>query len=260
MLDSDGLTIGRLISNDVVLNHRAVSRTHAGVKEISGDFWLFNFSESNGTSLNGQLVGKTPLADGDVVQIGPYLLLINYVKQALAITVERQLEVQTAEGAVSLPVAPAGEEQTGATVMIKMPALPGSRTVTPFLTQRFRSRLCDVGLVTGLALESSGRLAREPEKRQKTPLLQAPGSNLQGPFNGGPRFRSEAVVAQSYFALGAVPRTRLFFPLASFCATRARTRPSSFLGPVSAPFSLRGIAGPPDEASCSIATASRRQC
>ena len=111
VLESDGLTLGRLISNDVVLNHRAVSRTHAGIKEINGEFWLFNFSESNGTSLNGQLVSKTPLADGDVVQIGPYLLLVHYLNQALAITVERQLEVQTVEGAMSLPVAPAGTGQ-----------------------------------------------------------------------------------------------------------------------------------------------------
>jgi len=42
-LDSDGLTIGRLISNDLVLNHRAVSRTHTGIKQVRGDFWLFNF-------------------------------------------------------------------------------------------------------------------------------------------------------------------------------------------------------------------------
>src|SRR5438876_9473027 len=67
MLESDGLTIGRLISNDLLLNHRAVSRTHAGIKEVGGDFWLFNFSASNGTSLNGELVDRTPLADGDVI-------------------------------------------------------------------------------------------------------------------------------------------------------------------------------------------------
>ena len=41
VLESEGLTIGRLVSNDLVLNHRAVSRTHAGIKEIKGEFWLF---------------------------------------------------------------------------------------------------------------------------------------------------------------------------------------------------------------------------
>src|SRR5215510_12493880 len=129
VLQSDGLTIGRLISNDLVLNHRAVSRTHAGIKEISGEFWLFNFSESNGTSLNGQLVNKTPLADGDVIQIGPYLLQVNYLAQALAITVERQLQVQTADGSIVLPTAPAGagEEDASATIVIKAAVIPGDR-------------------------------------------------------------------------------------------------------------------------------------
>src|ERR1700704_4410116 len=148
MLESDGLTIGRLISNDVVLNHRAVSRTHAGIKEVSGDFWLFNFSKSNGTSLNGELVDRTPLADADVIQIGPYLLRVNYLQQALTITVERQVQVQTVEGSVVLPTAPAGgvHEDAGATIIIKSPFVPGARTVTPGGTERFQG----TGLLTGV--------------------------------------------------------------------------------------------------------------
>src|SRR5262249_24455319 len=131
VLESDGLTIGRLISNDLVLNHRAVSRTHAGIKEISGEFWLFNFSESNGTSLNGELVNKTPVDDGEVIQIGPYLLQVRYLQSVLQIVVKRQLQVQTIEGAIALPVAPAGgENYAGATVLIKRPALPGTQSLT----------------------------------------------------------------------------------------------------------------------------------
>jgi predicted component of type VI protein secretion system len=85
VLESEGLTIGRLVSNDLVLNHRAVSRTHAGIKEIRGEFWLFNLSQSNGTVLNGELVEKTALADGDVFRIGPFLIQVNYVQNALAL-------------------------------------------------------------------------------------------------------------------------------------------------------------------------------
>ena len=62
LLESEGLTIGRLVSNDLVLNNRMVSRTHAGIKEIGKEFWLFNLSTSNGTNLNGELVEQTPLA------------------------------------------------------------------------------------------------------------------------------------------------------------------------------------------------------
>ncbi|HSO76857.1 MAG TPA: FHA domain-containing protein, partial [Blastocatellia bacterium] len=72
VVESEGLTIGRLISNDLSLNHRTVSRTHAGIKEFNGEYWIFNLSSSNGTVLNGELVDRTPLADGDVLQIGHY--------------------------------------------------------------------------------------------------------------------------------------------------------------------------------------------
>src|SRR3982751_2667105 len=78
VLESEGLTIGRLVSNDLVLNHRAVSRTHAGIKELNGEYWLFNLSQSNGTVLNGELVDRTALADADVFQIGPFLIQANY--------------------------------------------------------------------------------------------------------------------------------------------------------------------------------------
>ena len=72
VIESEGLTVGRLIGNDLALNHPTVSRTHAGIKEIEGDYWIFNLSEANGTLLNGEQIEKTPLADGDLIQIGPF--------------------------------------------------------------------------------------------------------------------------------------------------------------------------------------------
>ena len=73
VIESEGLTIGRLVSNDLVLNHRAVSRTHAGIKEIRGEFWLFNLSQSNGTVLNGELVEKTALRNTELAAVERHL-------------------------------------------------------------------------------------------------------------------------------------------------------------------------------------------
>jgi thioredoxin reductase (NADPH) len=256
VLESDGLTIGRLISNDVVLNHRAVSRTHAGIKEIKGEFWLFNFSQSNGTSLNGQLVAKTPLADGDVVQIGPYLLLVHYLNQALAITVERQLEVQTVEGAMSLPVAPAGEEETGATVMIKMPALPGSRTVTPGGTQRLQG----AGLLSGglggqeLALEIfwNNRKREAGKIAEKTRLHPKSGLKVgKAQFNWRPSLDLRRLWRKSYFAWGAVGVVLL--SVVALLAHESAYSPGelSFAHASAAAPLPRDIANRPNEASCS---------
>lgn len=88
LIESEGLTIGRLTGNDLMLNHPTVSRTHAGIKELNSDYWVFNLSEANGTLLNGELVDQTPLADGDVIQIGPFYLYPKYVGEGLLIEVE----------------------------------------------------------------------------------------------------------------------------------------------------------------------------
>src|ERR671934_1793480 len=78
-LVADGLKIGRLPSCELVLNHPTVSRLHAGINEADGRFYIFNFSHSSGTTLNGRVVAVESaevLADGDVVQIGPYFLRV----------------------------------------------------------------------------------------------------------------------------------------------------------------------------------------
>jgi thioredoxin reductase (NADPH) len=134
VIESEGLTIGRLIGNDLVLNNRAVSRTHAGIKRVHDEYWLFNLSESNGTILNGQLVARCALADGDVVQIGSYLLRINYAgggiqdpsaggapsTPILRITVEMELQVQPLQGRQTQPQAGGLGDST---IMVSIPRL-----------------------------------------------------------------------------------------------------------------------------------------
>ena len=88
VIESEGLTLGRLVGNDLALNHPTVSRTHAGIKEIDGDYWIFNLSDANGTLLNGEQIEQTPLADGDLIQIGPFFLYPKYDEKDLRLEVE----------------------------------------------------------------------------------------------------------------------------------------------------------------------------
>src|ERR1051325_2759638 len=67
-IESDGLTIGRLPGNELVLNHRAVDETHAGIKEVDGRYWIFNLSSNNGLIMNRVLVRRREIQDGDVLQ------------------------------------------------------------------------------------------------------------------------------------------------------------------------------------------------
>src|ERR671939_484252 len=96
----DGLRIGRAPSCELVLNHPTVSRLHAGINEADGRFYLYNFSHSSGTTLNGRIVASESaevLADGDVVQIGPYFLRLERAGDALSITVALEVAMTAAD-------------------------------------------------------------------------------------------------------------------------------------------------------------------
>jgi pSer/pThr/pTyr-binding forkhead associated (FHA) protein len=109
-LVTDGLKIGRSPSCELVLNHPSVSRLHAGINEAGGRFYIFNFSHSSGTAINGRIVAiesAEVLADGDVVQIGPFFLQLEREGEGLSIrvTVEVAIRVGDAEGRVEMPQA-----------------------------------------------------------------------------------------------------------------------------------------------------------
>ncbi len=109
-----------------MLNHPTVSRLHAGVTMAGGRHYLYNFSSSSGTTLNGRVVATESgevLADGDVVQIGPFLLGIDRAGDALHITVtlevaanagdvDSRLETPTRPSPFTGPAAQQGEEAT----------------------------------------------------------------------------------------------------------------------------------------------------
>jgi pSer/pThr/pTyr-binding forkhead associated (FHA) protein len=105
---SDGLKIGRLPSCELVLNHPTVSRLHAGINEADGRFYLYNFSHSSGTALNGRVVpveAAEALVGGDVIQIGPFFLYVERESDALYVRVRLEVAVNVGEteGRAELP-------------------------------------------------------------------------------------------------------------------------------------------------------------
>src|ERR1700754_3351561 len=117
-LVSDGLKIGRLPSCELVLNHPSVSRLHAGINEADGRFYLYNFSQSSGTALNGRIVAAEEaeaLVGGDVIQIGPYFLYVEREGETLHVRVRLEVaqNVGESEGRVELAQqAPPAEPDT----------------------------------------------------------------------------------------------------------------------------------------------------
>ena len=92
-MEKDALVLGRLQSCDVVLNHGSVSRIHAGINRVESEYFLINLSTSNSLSLNGKLLASEEadvLADGDIIQIGPFTITVARQENELKLTVFHQ--------------------------------------------------------------------------------------------------------------------------------------------------------------------------
>ncbi len=63
-------TVGRSRDCDLVVPDPNVSRIHAEVRHIGMDYYLVDLGSTNGTEVNGQLVTRHALADGDVMVMG----------------------------------------------------------------------------------------------------------------------------------------------------------------------------------------------
>lgn len=96
IVESDGLSIGSELGNELLLNHRTVSRLHAGIREVGKNFWITNLSRSNGTLVNGALIDMVQLQSGDTIQIGVYLMQVEIAEHELTLEIEYHLDVFTA--------------------------------------------------------------------------------------------------------------------------------------------------------------------
>ncbi len=63
-------TMGRSRDCDVVVPDPNASRTHAEIRHIGLDYYLVDMGSTNGTEVNGQIVKRHALADGDVIVVG----------------------------------------------------------------------------------------------------------------------------------------------------------------------------------------------
>jgi cytochrome P450/NADPH-cytochrome P450 reductase len=98
-LPAKTLRIGRAPDNDIVVSDVAVSRHHAELRHVAGEYRIVDLDSFNGTFVNGQRVKGGPLAEGDTVGIGPAIFRL--VGQELQEFVDTRGDV----GEAPLPVA-----------------------------------------------------------------------------------------------------------------------------------------------------------
>jgi predicted component of type VI protein secretion system len=70
-LDRDRVSIGRLSYNDVVLPYPQISRQHAELRRIGGQWWIADLHSTNGLQINSRRIQEHALATGDRVVLAP---------------------------------------------------------------------------------------------------------------------------------------------------------------------------------------------
>jgi pSer/pThr/pTyr-binding forkhead associated (FHA) protein len=65
------IRIGRTDDNDIAIDHRSLSRTHAKlVREDSGEWRIIDLQSANGMAVNGESYAQSSLAHGDLIELG----------------------------------------------------------------------------------------------------------------------------------------------------------------------------------------------
>ena len=82
-ISKDVTTLGRDISNDIVVNDRETSRHHLRLMRAGDTITIEDLGSTNGTFVNGKRVsGVTPLQNGDMIGLGETVTLALEVTQA----------------------------------------------------------------------------------------------------------------------------------------------------------------------------------
>jgi hypothetical protein len=76
-LTRDKTTLGRRPYNDIVIDNLAISGEHAVLQLSGGEVYMEDLNSTNGTYVNGKAIKKQMLQNGDVIEVGKYM--INFV-------------------------------------------------------------------------------------------------------------------------------------------------------------------------------------
>jgi adenylate cyclase len=170
-LTQDGLSIGRALDNDIVLNHVTVSRKHASIELRGREAWVVDCNSRNGVSVNRLRVKEEPLADGAVVRVGPFDIRFE----------DRAAQSVVLDDNRYLPIAPVESRAIKAS---EMPELALDIREFYLISKRLNSilsvnDLLDAVMEEALRLVPAERgvlLLRKPQQQELVPMVVHPNT------------------------------------------------------------------------------------
>ena len=112
-LNKETITIGRRPSNDIQVENLAVSGEHAKVITILNDSFLEDLNSTNGTYVNGSLIKKHALQDGDIISVGKHQLKYVNENASNGDDFEKTMIIRPDEAGISKSAKPASQESMG---------------------------------------------------------------------------------------------------------------------------------------------------
>ncbi|MGH8119035.1 MAG: FHA domain-containing protein, partial [Gammaproteobacteria bacterium] len=127
-LNQERITLGRKPDNDIPIDNLAVSGKHALIITILDDSFLEDLGSTNGTYVNGKLVKKHALKNGDVIAIGKHeLKYVNEHATADDDEFEKTMIIKPGSAIAAVAAAQAAEKAVAAAAPAQ--AAAGSATV-----------------------------------------------------------------------------------------------------------------------------------
>ena len=192
VLEADApISIGRLQSNDIVLNDSGVSRTHATLGFDGTRVTVSDSGSQNGTFVNRVRINSGVWPAGQTMAIGPYVL---------------EYEIVSAQRAGSAKV----DERAGATIVIATPPAAVRRPPADAAGAAFPGALFDNAVVPMSAIRQSGVLSGEVN------YIGIGGG--WGNFVWADHLRIYGVAASDIRVIGVEPEKRPYGKYARLCA------------------------------------------
>ncbi|MGE0384252.1 MAG: FHA domain-containing protein [Gammaproteobacteria bacterium] len=124
-LTKERTTIGRKPDNDIQIDNLAVSGKHALIITILDDSFLEDLGSTNGTYVNGKLIKKHALKNGDVIGVGKHEL--KYLNEhATADDEDFEKTMIIRPGSASAAVAAAKAAENAGVQAVKAPVRPAA--------------------------------------------------------------------------------------------------------------------------------------